>query len=409
MSGRDYDLPNIELQSPVEVDQFEKYLDGQWKDHVEYRWKAPEFDERFNSVVLDGYGSTIREATVDTLVENDYGGFKTLLSYHISSSNSEEHTKIILEPETFSPEKLSDIESDLRASLDPKSQSDEYSWDDFGGYEEKKSEVRDKIELPLKNPDLYDQLGLDGEGIILHGPPGTGKTQMMRIISDETDAELYKVKPNDIYSKLVGETEQNVTDLFNKARETEPSLILLDEIDAYLSDRGNVNGTESSKRAVNTMLTELDGLNDLGNVMVVGTTNRLEDVDDAFRRSGRLSNEIFIGYPDKKSREEIWDIHTRKPGESSGVPVVDDINYSLLADMSEGLTGSGIEGAVQQAGHQRLREFRNTTENNISEITLEENEDELRITMEDIENVLDEIDIEENEDREEFSDDSMYM
>lgn len=262
-----------------------------------------------------------------------------------------------------------------------------FGWDDFGADEALKSELMQKIQLPLEHGDVYDSMGIEPDGILLYGPPGTGKTMIGRIAASEAESNFLHATGADIYGSLMGESEQNVQELFEVARENSPTLVFIDEIDQISQERGS-SSNGSTDRVVNQMLTELDGMEDNKGVRVVGTTNRVDQVDPALRRKGRLSEEIEVPAPNYEGRKKILQIHTDTEFGGSGVPVADDLDYAELAEKTKGYTGADIAELVQTAAEENVREIHREE----GEISLEDHSESLLVDMQDLEDTLDILD-----------------
>ncbi|MHC1628246.1 MAG: AAA family ATPase, partial [Candidatus Nezhaarchaeales archaeon] len=193
------------------------------------------------------------------------------------------------------------------------------SYEDVGDLEDVKMRIREIVELPLKYPELFERLGIEPpKGVLLYGPPGCGKTLLARAVANEARARFYAINGPEIMSKFYGESEQRLREIFKEAEENAPSIIFIDEIDAIAPRRGEIVG-EVEKRVVAQLLALMDGLKSRGQVIVIGATNRIDDLDPALRRPGRFDREIPIGVPDKRGRKEILQIHTRN------MPLSDDV------------------------------------------------------------------------------------
>ena len=225
-------------------------------------------------------------------------------------------------------------------------------WDDIGGLEEVKQELREAVEWPLKYPDAFERLGIEPpKGILLYGPPGCGKTLLAKAVATESEANFVSIKGPEIFSKWVGESERAIRQLFRKARQVAPAVIFIDEIDAVAPMRGlGIGDSMVTERVVSQLLTEMDGLERLEGVVVIGATNRPDILDPALLRPGRFDRIIYVPPPDRKARLEILKIHTRK------MPLADDVNLEELADMTEGYSGADLEVLVREAGLAALRE-----------------------------------------------------
>ena len=223
------------------------------------------------------------------------------------------------------------------------------TYEDIGGLREEIQKVREIIELPLRHPELFVRLGVEApKGVLLHGPPGTGKTLLAKAVANESNANFYTIGGPEIMSKFYGESEERLRDVFKQAQENAPSIILIDEIDSIAPKREEVTG-EVEKRVVSQLLTLMDGMQSRGKVVVIGATNRVDAIDPALRRPGRFDREIEIGVPDRPSRLEILQIHTR------GMPLDKSVNLETLADKTHGFVGADLESLCKEAAIRSLR------------------------------------------------------
>ncbi len=225
------------------------------------------------------------------------------------------------------------------------------TYEDIGGLENEIQRVREMVELPMKHPQIFQKLGIEPpQGVLLHGPPGTGKTLLAKAVANETSASFFSIAGPEIISKYYGESEQQLREIFEDAKEESPSIIFIDELDSIAPKREDVTG-EVERRVVAQLLTMMDGLEGRGQVIVIAATNRVDAVDPALRRPGRFDREIEIGVPDEVGREEILKIHTR------GMPLSDDVNLSTLADDTHGFVGADIESLTKEAAMRALRRY----------------------------------------------------
>ncbi|HSL70762.1 MAG TPA: CDC48 family AAA ATPase, partial [Longimicrobiales bacterium] len=231
------------------------------------------------------------------------------------------------------------------------------SWDDIGGLEEAKRELREGIELPLRHPEAFKRMGIrPAKGFLLFGPPGTGKTLLAKAVAREAEANFIAAKSSDLLSKWYGESEQQISRLFQRARQVAPTVIFIDEIDSLAPARGGGLGEPAvTERVVNTMLAEMDGLEELQHVVVIAATNRPALIDPALMRPGRFDDLVYITVPEKEGRLHILRIHTAQ------MPLGEDVNLDALADRTAGYTGADLEDLVRRAGLQALREDVNST------------------------------------------------
>ncbi len=224
-------------------------------------------------------------------------------------------------------------------------------WDDIGGLEKAKEQLREGIELPLKHPDAFRRLGIrPAKGFLLFGPPGTGKTLLAKAVAREAEANFIATKSSDLLSKWYGESERQVSRLFARARQVAPAVIFIDEIDSLAPQRGGGLGEPAvTERVVNTMLAEMDGLEELQGTVVIGASNRPTLIDPALIRPGRFDELIYVSVPSRDGRLHILKIHTK------AMPLGDDVNLDALADRTNGYTGADLEDLVRRAGLQALR------------------------------------------------------
>lgn len=227
----------------------------------------------------------------------------------------------------------------------------EVRWEDIGGLEDVKQELRESIEWPLKYPDVISEMGIEPpKGILLFGPPGTGKTLLAKAVATESGANFIAVRGPEILSKWVGESEKAIRQIFRRARMVAPAVIFFDEIDSIAAMRG----TDTSgviDRIVNQLLTELDGLSPLRKVVVIGTTNRPDLLDPALLRPGRFDRLVYVPPPDYNARLEIFKIHTRR------IPLGDDVDLGELAKRTDGYTGADIAAICREAAMMALRDM----------------------------------------------------
>jgi len=224
-------------------------------------------------------------------------------------------------------------------------------WEDVGNLQSVKQELKEAVEWPLKYPEVFKRLGIrPPRGILLYGPPGTGKTLLAKAVATESEANFISVKGPEVLSKWVGESEKAIREIFRKARETAPCIIFFDELDAIAPRRGLHADAGVTDRIVNQLLTEMDGIQTLKGVVVIGASNRPDILDPALLRPGRFDRVIFVPPPDADGRYQIFQIHTRE------MPLADDVDLSKLAAMTEGYTGADIEAVCREAAIIAMRE-----------------------------------------------------
>ncbi|MFY9195004.1 MAG: CDC48 family AAA ATPase [Methanoculleus sp.] len=227
-------------------------------------------------------------------------------------------------------------------------------WEDVGGLEDVKAELAEAVEWPLKHPEIFDALETEPpRGILLFGPPGTGKTLLAKAVANESESNFISVKGPELLSKWVGESERGVRQVFRKARQAAPSIIFFDEIDALMPKRGAYIGSSHvTESVVSQILTELDGLEELTNVVVLGATNRPDMLDDALLRPGRLDRMIYVPPPDPEGRKKIFEVYLR-----NRKILANDVNIDELVEETEGYVGADIEALVREAKISAMREF----------------------------------------------------
>ena len=223
------------------------------------------------------------------------------------------------------------------------------TYEDIGGLRDEVQKVREMIELPLKHPEIFERLGVEApKGVLLHGPPGCGKTLLAKAVANETEANFSSISGPEIMSKFYGESEENLRKMFKEAEENAPSIIFIDELDSIAPKREEVHG-EVERRVVAQLLAMMDGLESRGQVVVIGATNRPNAIDPALRRPGRLDREIVIGVPDRNGRKEILQIHTR------GMPLAEDVDLEHLANITHGFVGADFESLTKESAMRALR------------------------------------------------------
>ena len=225
----------------------------------------------------------------------------------------------------------------------------EVKWDDIGGLDSVKRELQEAVEWPMRFPDMYKQLKHTApKGILLHGPSGTGKTMLAKAVATESEANFISVKGPELMSKWVGESERGIREIFRKARQASPCVIFFDEVDSIAPIRGGAGmegfgGHSSSERMMSQLLTEMDGIEEIHDIVVIAATNRVDMIDTALLRPGRFDKIVYIPNPDKTTREKILQIHVK------GKPISDDIDLKRLVDMTEGFSGADVSSVANTA------------------------------------------------------------
>ncbi|MDH5658116.1 MAG: CDC48 family AAA ATPase [Nitrosopumilus sp.] len=240
------------------------------------------------------------------------------------------------------------------------------SWNDVGGLDELKEELREAIEWPIKYKDAYDYVDVETpKGILLHGPPGTGKTLIAKALAKMTESNFISIKGPELLSKWVGESEKGVREIFRKARQAAPCIIFLDEVDALVPRRGSGSSdSHVTENVVSQILTEIDGLEELHNVLIIGATNRLDIVDEALLRPGRFDRIIKVPNPDAKGRKHIFEIHTKKK------PLERDVDIAKLVEITDGFSGAEIAAVANRAALAALKRYVEGKSENVKEIKI---------------------------------------
>ena len=228
------------------------------------------------------------------------------------------------------------------------------TWSDVGGLEETTRQLRETIQWPLEHAEAFERVSLEpAKGVLLYGPPGTGKTLLAKVVANEADSNFISVKGPELLDKYVGESEKGVREVFAKAKTNAPAIVFFDEIDAIAAERGDSSGGSGvGERVVSQLLTEMDGLEELEDVVVIATTNRPDLLDDALLRPGRFDQHIHVGAPEEATaRRRIFEVHTRDR------PLGDDVDLDDFAERTEGYVGADIEAVCREAAAAAVREF----------------------------------------------------
>ncbi|WP_144925754.1 CDC48 family AAA ATPase [Halorubrum salsamenti] len=257
------------------------------------------------------------------------------------------------------------------------------SWDQVGGLEETKERLRETIQWPLEYPEVFEELDMQAaKGVLMYGPPGTGKTLLAKAVANESESNFISIKGPELLNKYVGESEKGVREVFSKARENAPTIVFFDEIDSIATERGKNSGDSGvGERVVSQLLTELDGLESLEDVVVIATTNRPDLIDSALLRPGRLDRHVHVPVPDEDARRKILEVHTRNK------PLADDVDLDAIARKTEGYVGADIEAVAREASMNASREFIGS----VSREEVGESVGNVRVTMQHFEDALDEV------------------
>jgi transitional endoplasmic reticulum ATPase len=227
------------------------------------------------------------------------------------------------------------------------------TWDDVGGLPEVKQALKEAVEWPLEDSESFERMGIrPPRGILLYGPPGTGKTLLAKAVANESGANFLSVKGPEVLSKWVGESEKAVREIFKKAKQSSPSIVFLDELDAIAPRRGAYEGSHVTESIVNQLLTSIDGMEGMEGVVVIGATNRPDIIDPGLLRAGRFDRLIKVGAPDEDARHAILKVHAAK------MPLGKDVDLKDLAKLTKGYVGADLEALCREAAMIALREDR---------------------------------------------------
>ena len=248
-----------------------------------------------------------------------------------------------------------DDETDVRARVMQVDKSPEVTYQDIGGIEDQMEEVRETVEMPLKSPEMFEDVGIDPpSGVLLHGPPGTGKTMLAKAVANQTDATFIKMAGSELVHKFIGEGAKLVRDLFDLARQEEPAVVFIDEIDAIAAKRteSKTSGDAEVQRTMMQLLSEMDGFEDRGEIRIIAATNRFDMLDRAILRPGRFDRLIEVPKPNDEGREQIFQIHTRD------MNIAEDVDWAALAEMADEASGADVKAICTEAGMFAIRDDR---------------------------------------------------
>ena len=269
-----------------------------------------------------------------------------------------------------------DDETDVRARVMQVDHSPQVDYTDIGGIQEQIEEVRETVEMPLLKPGMFDDVGIEPPaGVLLYGPPGTGKTMLAKAVANQTDATFIKMAGSELVHKFIGEGAKLVRDLFELARNNEPAVLFIDEIDAIAAKRtdSKTSGDAEVQRTMMQLLSEMDGFEERGDIRIIAATNRFDMLDRAILRPGRFDRLIEVPKPNAEGREQIFRIHTRD------MNVADDVDFSGLAEKADNASGADVKAVCTEAGMFAIRE------------------DRTEVTMEDFENAWEKIQAEDED------------
>jgi proteasome regulatory subunit len=302
------------------------------------------------------YIATVEEVTDDGVVIKQHGNNQEVLTELAPRLEGEvESGDRVAINDSFAVQTLLDDETDARAQAMEVEASPDVRYEDIGGLDEQIRDVRETVEDPLLNPEQFEKVGIDPpSGVLLHGPPGTGKTMLAKAVANETDATFIKMAGSELVRKFIGEGSRLVRDLFSLAAEREPAVIFIDEIDAVAAKRtdSKTSGDAEVQRTMMQLLSEMDGFDDRGEVRIVAATNRFDMLDRAILRPGRFDRLIEVPKPNEEGRKRILRIHTQD------MNVADDVDFESLAADLEDYSGADIASLATEAGMFAIRDER---------------------------------------------------
>ena len=300
--------------------------------------------------------ATVQELTDDGVVIKQHGNNQEALTEVTEEMRGKiEPDSRVAVNNSLSIVKRLDDETDVRARVMQVDHSPEVTYADIGGLDEQMNEVRETVEMPLESPEMFEQVGIQPpSGVLLYGPPGTGKTMLAKAVANETDATFIKMAGSELVHKFIGEGAKLVRDLFEVARENEPAVLFIDEIDAIASKRtdSKTSGDAEVQRTMMQLLSEMDGFDERGEVRIIAATNRFDMLDEAILRPGRFDRLIEVPKPEREGRALIFRIHTRD------MNVASDVDFDRLADMADDASGADIKAICTEAGMFAIRDER---------------------------------------------------
>jgi proteasome regulatory subunit len=369
-----------ELTDDERVDALENHLDDVTEVHDELADQLEEAQtqrenlsdeaeqlQRENEALKTSslYVATIEELTDEGAIVKQHGNNQEVLTDLSPALREEvENGDRVAVNDSFSVQQTLESETDARAQAMQVEARPDMTYSDIGGIDDQIREVREAVEMPLLDPERFDTVGIEPPtGVLLHGPPGTGKTMLAKAVANETDATFIKMAGSELVRKFIGEGARLVRDLFELASENEPAVIFIDEIDAVASERtdSKTSGDAEVQRTMMQLLNEMDGFEERGDISIIAATNRFDMLDRAILRPGRFDRLIEVPKPAAEGREKIFAIHTR------GMNLADDVEFDALAEMADDFSGAEIESLTTEAGMFAVRDER--TEVRMSDFT----------------------------------------
>ena len=324
---------------------------GELKDDVEQL-------KRENEVLKTSslYIASVEEITDDGVVIKQHGNNQEVLTQAATRLDEDLRPgdRVAIN-DSFAVQQVLDDETDSRAQAMEVTESPDVEYADIGGIDDQIREVREAVEDPLENPEQFEKVGVEPpSGVLLHGPPGTGKTMLAKAVANESDATFIKMAGSELVRKFIGEGARLVRDLFELAAEREPAVIFIDEIDAVAAKRtdSKTSGDAEVQRTMMQLLSEMDGFDDRGEIRIMAATNRFDMLDEAILRPGRFDRLIEVPEPGPEGRERILEIHTRD------MNVADDIDLGVVASDLDGYSGADIASLATEAGMFAIRDGR---------------------------------------------------
>ncbi|QLH79530.1 proteasome-activating nucleotidase [Halosimplex rubrum] len=300
--------------------------------------------------------ATVQELTDDGVIIKQHGNNQEAITEVTDEMRDDlEPDSRVAVNNSLSIVKSLEDETDVRARVMEVEESPEVTYQDIGGIEDQLEEVRETVEMPLKNPDMFEEVGIEPpSGVLLHGPPGTGKTMLAKAVANQTDATFIKMAGSELVHKFIGEGAKLVRDLFELARQHEPSVLFIDEIDAIAAKRtdSKTSGDAEVQRTMMQLLSEMDGFEERGEIRIIAATNRFDMLDRAILRPGRFDRLIEVPKPDIEGREQIFKIHTRK------MNLDEELDFAQLADMTGEASGADVKAVCTEAGMFAIRDDR---------------------------------------------------
>ncbi len=338
-------------------DQLEERID-EATDRREVLYERVDTLERENSALKTAslYVATVEEFIDDGALIKQHGTNQEVLTDLDPSLETDlEAGDRVAVNDSFGVETALDVETDARAQAMTVDRSPDVSYSDIGGIDEQIGEVREAVEVPLSSPERFAEVGIDPPGgVLLHGPPGTGKTMLAKAVANETDATFIKMAGSELVQKFIGEGARLVRDLFELAREHEPAIVFIDEIDAIAATRteSKTSGDAEVQRTMMQLLSEMDGFDERGEVRIIAATNRFDMLDRAILRPGRFDRLIEVPEPDQDGRKRIVEIH------SAAMNVDESVDFEALAEETEGFSGAELASLCTEAGMFAVRDDR---------------------------------------------------